>query len=462
MKMCIPLALAVARSPGPCDPGSRWARRMNHTGKARNPRTNHLPGVRRQRCQPQGCVRLRGMPGLWRSGLFLIDLLVASTALCEPKPTQPIVSGTPSVSVQTAGRTKSTLEFQTEEIIDTAYLRCFRKYEIRGKQLLLRMPFAQNEERWGSPGFVQRTFLGGKGQPDRIWPYVDSLLSSRHFAEYALRLELPGKKFVAFDIERRTCSVFSDPGLVAMLEGGPYPGTRTRVYVLKRGAVINEVDLYNYLYCVGAVGMDCSGFVYYIQKSIAESLGLDLDRDLAELLHVPKSRVDQLIGLRLFDPFFGHATRVRDRVLELRPGDVILFLGRVQGRGIGFRHSAVIQSIDLDQGLIRYLQCTDWAPQQERGVHESYIYFDATKPDSTLADSETEWTQEIFPTFPGEPGLRYWKDDGDRYRAYMHSGGSLVVRLDAVRALLESLDPDYYRQVIRLGGSASEGVTSSP
>jgi hypothetical protein len=77
-------------------------------------------------------------------------------------------------------------------------------------------------------------------------------------------------------------------------------------------------------------------------------------------------------------------------------------------------------------------------------VHESYIYFDPIESEAHLTSSGVTWTQEIFPTFPGETGLRFWRNDGDRYRSYMDGDGSLVVRLNIIRDLLESLDPDYY------------------
>ena len=218
-----------------------------------------------------------------------------------------------------------------------------------------------------------------------------------------------------------------------MLEDGHYPGDRIRVYVLKRDATISVSDIYNYLYCVGSVGMDCSGFIYYIQKSIARSLGVDLDRKLARLMKVPSEMVPQFVGFWPFDPCNDQSERVEDVVANLRPGDIFLF----RGHGGKFRHSAVIQSIDLDKGVIRYVQCTDWAPQEERGVHESFIYFDANNPEVSLQDSSVRWTQRVFPTFIGEPSLKYWKDDGDRYRTEWPTGQSLIVRLNLIKHLIE-------------------------
>lgn len=121
-------------------------------------------------------------------------------------------------------------------------------------------------------------------------------------------------------------------------------------------------------------------------------------------------------------------------------GDIFLF----RGHGGIFRHSTVIQSIDLDKGVIRYVQCTDWAPQEERGVHESFICFDANNPEVSLKDSSVRWTQRIYPTFVGEPPLRYWKDDGDRYRTEWPTGQSLIVRLNLIKRLIEDIMPTFY------------------
>ncbi len=132
-----------------------------------------------------------------------------------------------------------------------------------------------------------------------------------------------------------------------------------------------------------------------------------------------------MIGLWFYKPGEYNVEVVEDKIENLRPGDIFLF----RGRGEIFRHSAVIQSIDFVKGVIRYIQCTDWAPQIERGVHESFINFDPSNSGISLKNKSVEWKQEIYPTFVGEAGLKYWKNDGDRYRAYRQSGGSVIVRL---------------------------------
>ena len=337
-------------------------------------------------------------------------------------------------------RIKSQLELTLEGVIEDAYLRCLKDYQIQGKQVTLRMPFGQNDERYEVGEFSQQIFGGGKAEPQDIWERIGSLLQSEDFQEYAEALQAPTEKVIFFSLAAGRWTVNTDPQEVKMLEDGHYPGDRIRVYVLKRDATISVSDIYNYLYCVGSVGMDCSGFIYYIQKSIARSLGVDLDKKLARLMKVPSEMVPQFVGFWPFDPFNDQSERVEDVVANLRPGDIFLF----RGHGGKFRHSAVIQSIDLDKGVIRYVQCTDWAPQEERGVHESFIYFDANNPEVSLQDPSVRWTQRVFPTFIGEPSLKYWRDDGDRYRTEWPTGQSLIVRLNLIKHLIEKVMPTFY------------------
>jgi hypothetical protein len=337
-------------------------------------------------------------------------------------------------------RIKSQVELTLEAVIEDAYLSCFKDYQVQGKQVTLRMPFGQNDERYGVGEFSQQICGGGKAEPQGICERIDSLLQSEDFQEYIEALQAPMEKVIFFNLVDGSWTVSTDPQEVKRLEKGHYPGDRIRVYVLKRDAAISVADIYNYLYCVGSVGIDCSGFVYYVQKSIARSLGVDLDRMLAKFLKVPSEMVPLLVGLWYYDPSNDQSERVEDVVANLRPGDIFLF----RGHGGIFRHSAVIQSIDLDKGVIRYVQCTDWAPQEERGVHESFIYFDANNPEVSLKDSSVRWTQKIYPTFIGEPPLRYWKDDGDRYRTEWPTGQSLIVRLNLIKRLIEDVMPTFY------------------
>jgi hypothetical protein len=101
-------------------------------------------------------------------------------------------------------------------------------------------------------------------------------------------------------------------------------------------------------------------------------------------------------------------------------------------------HSAVIQSVNFSTGTIRYLQCTDEAPLGERGVHESFIYFDPARSRTSLSDPSLNWTQKRYAPFPGEKESPF-ADDGNRYRAFPELGGGRVVRLRVLTPVLEKL-----------------------
>ena len=327
-------------------------------------------------------------------------------------------------------RAKSALELRLEKVIDDVYRRCFRSYYFGGRRLALRIPFGQSGERPGSPGFRQRIFLNGKGEPEAVWEQAEGLFRTEAFADYLNRLREGGLRVVSFDLERKSAAVYRDSGLFRAVAEGPYPGTRTRIHLLKTDGSVGVPEIYDYLYCVGSLGMDCSGFVTCVQRAVARACGADLDLRPAESL-----------GLWFYDPGAGYTEQVDDRIVNLRPGDIVLF----RGRTLTFRHSAVIQSVDPAGGVIRYLQCTDWAPREERGVHESFIYFDPDRPQSRLSDDACVWTQELSPAFPGEPGLRYWRNDGDRYRSYQAAGGSVVVRIRALKHCIEADEPGFFR-----------------
>jgi hypothetical protein len=343
-----------------------------------------------------------------------------------------------------SSRLKTQLEIDLARVIDKAYRSCIGIRTVAGAELLIRIPFGQSGERRGSPGFYQKIFLGGKGDPEAIWAQIDSTLASEQFATYVSELKRPGDKTAVFDLERRRVSVLFDPALNDMLREGPYPGTRTKVYVLKTGSRLSVMDVYNFLYCIGAVGLDCSGFIYNVQRTIADALGQDLVEATAAALGVDPGRISRIVGLWFFNPESSFSVPVEDRIENLRPGDVILFRGRVPGRGICFRHSAVIHSVDFQSGLIHYLQCTDWATLQQRGVHDSWIRFDPARSNLSLGDPSLEWQQTIQPAFDGETPLRYWKNDGHRYRSYQEQGGSLIVRLKMVQSLIEAAEPRFY------------------
>jgi hypothetical protein len=195
--------------------------------------------------------------------------------------------------------------------------------------------------------------------------------------------------------------------------------------VLVSGRGIGETDVYNYLYCVGWTGIDCSGFVWHILSSIARHRGLDLGRALGRALGAPRGAdPSYYAGTWFFGSRSSQIIPVEDRIANLRPGDILLFRS---ADGI-IAHSAIIQSVDFSRGVIRYLQSTDEAPLAERGVHDSFIHFDPAAPRTSLKDASLRWTQSRYAPFPGEAPSPF-SDDGQRYRAYEDLGGGKVVRL---------------------------------
>jgi len=219
------------------------------------------------------------------------------------------------------------------------------------------------------------------------------------------------------------------------MKAGSYRGLLHRPYVLSPGRSMEETDVYNYLYCVGLTGMDCSGFVWHVQSYIAKAGGVNLGRTLARVLGA-KSGEDPswYAGTGFYNSKSAQIIPVKDEILRLRPADILLF--RAQDGGMS--HSAVIQSVDFSGGTVRYLQCTDEAPLAERGVHESFIRFNPAFPAVSLSDPSLVWTQERYPPFPGEKTSPF-SDDGKRYRAYPELGGGRVVRLRAVADVIEKM-----------------------
>jgi len=180
--------------------------------------------------------------------------------------------------------------------------------------------------------------------------------------------------------------------------------------------------------------MDCSGFVWHVLSYIGAQGGIDLGATLSAALGVPRGAdPSRYVGTAFFNSNSSQIIAVNDDILGLRPADIILFRD-ING---GIAHSAIIQSIDFTRGVIRYLQCTDEAPLAERGVHESYIYFDPSNPGS-LRSADLVWTQKRFAPFPGEKDSPF-SDDGERYRAYSELGGGRVVRLRALVPIIDRL-----------------------
>jgi hypothetical protein len=182
--------------------------------------------------------------------------------------------------------------------------------------------------------------------------------------------------------------------------------------------------------------MDCSGFVWHVQSYIAAAGGVNLGRVLARIMGVRGGEDPSLYaGTSFFNSRSNQIIPVTDQIRNLRPADIMLF--RAEDGGMG--HAAVIQSVNFATGVIRYLQCTDEAPLAERGVHESFIYFNPANPSVSLSDPSLTWTKRRYPPFPGERASPF-SDDGQRYRAFPEMGGGRVVRLRPVAEVIERLN----------------------
>jgi hypothetical protein len=350
-------------------------------------------------------------------------------------------------------RVKTAEERRVEELIEKVFLGYFRDYTIAGRRMSLRMPFALNDER-ESGRFEQLFYKEGKGVPEDLWPYIDSVLASAAFKRYTAQIASPGEKAVVFNLARRSYAVSRDRHLVDALGRDAYPGTPTRIFVRRSEAELTEADVYNYLYAVAAVGVDCSGFSYHLHEVLAKVYGVDLNRLLARGLKADPRLVRNGVGLYFFDPASGYTEPVADRIVNLRPGDMILYRGS-DGK---LKHSAVIQSIDFEKGIIRYMQSTDWALEAERGVHLSMIRFEPERARESLRHYTVRWLQQVRPPFEGEEEPRDWLTDGDRYLWYTAAGGSLVVRPRYLVPLFLAAEPLYYTN-IGLDGSLEQTLT---
>ena len=317
-----------------------------------------------------------------------------------------------------------------ERLIEEAYRACFRMRIIDGRIMNIRIPFGENHERdflldtgWSIVG-------GGKGTPGILWPVIEEILDSDDFARYTATLSDGREQVIIFDISHQSWHSSRDLHDIARMKAGSYGGLPHRPHVFSSGRGINEADVYNYLYSIGHVGMDCSGFVWYVLSYVAQhQSAIDLNRVIGRTLRIPANAdTSRFIGTSFFNSTSSHIIRVPDRISSLRPADIILF----RGPNGNMAHAAIIQSIDMNRGIIRYLQSTDEAPQHERGVHESFIHFDPAQPDVSLGSSDLHWTQQRQAPFPGEQPSPF-SDDGRRYRAFPEHGGGRVVRLRQIR-----------------------------
>jgi hypothetical protein len=323
-----------------------------------------------------------------------------------------------------------------EAAIERAYRECFRTYIVGHTVMTLRMPFAQNNERGELAGIELDIEGGGKAGPAGLWDQIDLILESADFRHYAAVLGDGKEKVIIFDLPTRSWTISQDLFDIARMKAGAYRGLPHRPYVMSYGRGIAESDVYNYLYCIGRLGMDCSGFVWHILSATARAGGLDLGLTMRRVIGAPRGADPSLyVGTAFFDSRSSELIQVKDQIRNLLPGDVILF----RGNDGSAAHSAIIQSIDHQAGVIRYLQSTDEAPLDERGVHESYIHFDPSQPALSLKDPALIWTQKRFPPFPGEKPSAF-SEDGERYRAFPEFGAGKVVRLRAMTPAIRKIN----------------------
>ncbi len=326
-----------------------------------------------------------------------------------------------------------------EAAIERAYRACFRTYLVGGRVMTLRLPFAENLERSELAASDLAVVGGGKSDPREIWASIDVLLAGKDFADYVAALSDGREKLIRFDLAARAWKSDLTRLAIERARTGLYQGLPHEPAVLVEGRAVRPEDVYNYLYCVGRVGIDCSGLVWHVLRTVAAEGGFDLERHFRSLPAssggIPrKGPLGLYVGTWFFDPRSGRTRKVSDAIGDLLPGDIILF----RGEDGSFLHSAVIQSIDFSTGRLRYLQSTDESPEAERGVHESFILFDPAHPEARLSDPALHWLQRRGATFAGEPEPAF-RDDGERYRAYAEAGSGVVVRLKALERTIEKL-----------------------
>ena len=365
--------------------------------------------------------------------LILLAPLLAAGAESRADPRLSSPAGTDTDFLAAFSQASADWGTGVEALIEQAYRACFRTYIIDGKVITLHLPFAENNERSEMAGGKLAVPWGAKGDPLGIWDQIDELIQTPDFVSYTQAVSDGKEKLILFDLKTRTWSTTRDWYAIDQMKSGVYPGLPHRPAVLTRARGISAPDIYNYLYGVGRLGVDCSGFVWYVLTTVARAGGLDLNRALARYLGASQpSHAAWYVGTWFFDPRNRNLEVVKDEVKNLRPLDVIVFRGE---DGLT-AHSAIIQSVDLASGSIRYLQSTDDAEQNDRGVHESLITFDPSHPSISLKDPSVTWHQRRSAPFPGEASVDFW-DDGQRYRAFPQFGGGFVVRLRMMRLLVE-------------------------
>ena len=385
-------------------------------------------------------LRLHGLTALCSRLCLIVLAVCAQTSLGNPSQSvEGLQASSPGditvLSIEAFSNPAALWGNGVEAVIEKAYRECFRTFIFDGRIITLRIPFAQNNERTAVAGTDLIVVGDGKADPLFIWGEIETILASVDFGVYTRILSDNQDKVIIFDLAQREWSISRDLFDIARMKAAVFRSLPHKPYVLSSGNGLQAADIYNYLYCIGRIGMDCSGFVWHILSGVAKAGGVDLNREFDRLLRAPPG-VDPsfYVGTSLFDLDRVEFIQVEDRLDSLKPADVILF----RDRDGTMAHSAVIQSVDLDGGVIRYLQSTDEAPYDERGVHDSFIYFDPERTEVSLKDDSLEWSQYRFPPFPGERPSPF-STDGERYRAFPEFGGGKVVRLRAVSRAIERI-----------------------
>jgi hypothetical protein len=372
-----------------------------------------------------------------RYAALLSTLLMIPTSLsaASPDPIPPDSGKTDESQLVAFASVTQDWGTGVEAVIERAYRQCFRTLLIGDNIRTLRLPFAQNKERSELAGRDLEVEGGGKAEPAELWDSVEKSLASADFSAYVSSLSDGREKLILFDIPSKSWKTSLDRFAIERLLSGSYPGLPHKPVVLVSGQGPTVPDVYNYLYSVGRIGIDCSGFVWHVLKAIASAGGLDLDKRFGRDVGLPRGAKPSLyVGTWFYDPRSGRTRIVQDELAKLLPGDILLF----RGEDGSFIHSCVIQSIDFAKGQLRYLQSTDESPVEERGVHDSLILFDPSKPAVSLKDPALRWLQRRGATFEGEPAPAFF-DDGERFRAYPESGGGIVVRLKALEKTIARL-----------------------
>jgi len=380
------------------------------------------------------------IPGMHRSPAKLLFLLgLALFPLClvaaSPEPQAPDAVANEAGQLAALSDVSQDWGRGVEAAIERAFRECFRTLIVGGRIRTLRLPFAQNNERSELAGQDLAVEGGGKADPLELWDSIEKITSTMDFYTYLDALADGREKLIYFDIPTKSWWPSQDRFAIERMLSGSYPGLPHRPAVLVTGRGSSIPDIYNYLYSVGRVGVDCSGFVWHILRAIAQAGGLDLDRSFGRDVGLARGMKPSLyVGTWFYDPRKGRTKIVQDEIANLLPGDIFLF----RGEDGTFIHSCVIQSIDFNSGRIRYLQSTDECPLDQRGVHDSLILFDPSRPTTSLKDPALRWMQRRGATFEGEPASAF-SDDGERFRAYASAGGGVVVRLKVLEKIIPKL-----------------------